>query len=84
MAHSGSYLVVFLTIAVCYLLTLGAHVLLKSRIDYQLLADGVAREFPDELVPKALLMVMVSRVYDLIVVLFQLAVVLDDSIRDGR
>jgi hypothetical protein len=80
MVHSGSYLVVFLTIAVCHLLSRGAHVFLKSRIDYQLLTDGVAREFPDELVPKALLMVMVGRVYDLIVVLFQLAVVLDDSI----
>jgi hypothetical protein len=80
MVHSRSYLVVFLTIAVCHLLTLGAHVLLKSRIDYELLTDGVAHKFPDKLVPKALLMVVVGRVYDLNVVLFELVVVLDDSI----
>jgi hypothetical protein len=61
--------VVFFPIALCHLLAFCAEELLECGIHHQLLAYGVASEFPSELIAKAFLKIIVVAVYDLVVVL---------------
>ena len=56
----------------------------ESRVDNELLADGMASEFPDELVLVAGAGVGVAGVLDVAVVFFELAVVFRDGGGDGR
>lgn len=73
-------LVVLLAIMFSELFAFGAKVLLKRGIDNQLLAYRVSSKFPYELIPVALLVIMVGWVVNyLVVVLLQLAVVLSDG-----
>lgn len=72
-----------LAVVLCHLLPFLAQVFAEGRVDHKLLSDGMAGELPGELVTEALLVVMVTRVDHLVVVLLQLAVVLDDCFRDG-
>lgn len=76
-------LVVLGTIALGNLVTIGAHVLLKRRIDDKLLAYRMARKLPGELVAEARLMVMVGGVDYLVVVALKLPMVFDDGVTDG-
>ena len=59
------------------------HELLKGRIDHNLLGDGVAGEFPDELVLPARLRVFVLGGDDVAVLPLQLGVVVLDAVRDA-
>jgi len=67
--------VVLSTVTLCHFLAFRAHVLFKGGIDNELFTYRVTSELPGELVPEALLMIMVGGVDDLIVVLLQLTVV---------
>lgn len=73
-----------LPVTVCMLLALGAHVLFHGWVDEQFFCDGVAGEFPCELVAVAGLVVNVSGVVDdFVVVGFEFAVVFCNSFRNG-
>jgi hypothetical protein len=72
---------VLLAIVFSHLFAFFAEILLERRVDDQLLCDGVAGQFPGELVAEALLVVMVAGVVDrLVVVLSQLSMVLLDGV----
>ena len=78
------YRVVFLAVFFRHLLALVAEVLLHGRVDDQFLSDGVAGQFPGELVAEALLVVVVVRVVDyFIVVLLEFAVIMSDGLCDA-
>ena len=64
-----------------HLFALFSEVLFESRVDDQFLTNGVASQFPGELVAEALLVVMVvCVVYHFVVILSKLTVVFSDGI----
>lgn len=77
----GADLLVLSTILISHLLPIG-KVLLKSRVDEQLLADGVARKFPCELILPSYLFVVCGGAEDFVVCVFELTVVMRDGLRD--
>lgn len=74
-------LLVLSTILISHLLPIG-KVLLKGRVDEQLFADGVTCKFPCELILPSHLFVVRGGTEDFIVCVFELAVVVCDSLRD--
>jgi hypothetical protein len=71
---------VLLTVVLCNFTALVAHVLLKRWIDNKLFCNRVASELPGELIAKTVLMVMVVRVDNFVVALFQFLMVFDDGV----
>lgn len=80
----GTYRLVRSAVLVGHLLALLAEGLDEARVDDEFLGDGVAREFPGELVLPARGLVVVLGVDDVVVVGADLLVVLLDGVADGR
>jgi len=71
-------MMVFLAIFLSHTCTCVAQVFLKGGIDDKLLANRVPSKLPGELVAKPCLVIVIVGIDHLIVVLFKLAMILDD------